>query len=146
MKRRFVVGAAVVVALVGIGYGVHAWLYSLAHVTTDDAYVEGSVTILSAKIPGYVVDLLIDDNRPVKGGDLLLRIEIRNIAPRASAGTLRHMPLQPVGRAAGRICQINRIEVGNAVQISQIIRPLEILRIEGIAAGKIRQGLGRRPA
>jgi len=77
MKRRFVIGAAVVVALVGIGYGVHAWLYSLAHVTTDDAYVEGSVTILSAKIPGYVVDLLIDDNRPVKGGDLLLRIDPR---------------------------------------------------------------------
>ena len=78
MKRRFVIGAAVVVALVGIGYGVHAWLYSLAHVTTDDAYVEGSVTILSAKIPGYVVDLLIDDNRPVKGGDLLLRIDPRD--------------------------------------------------------------------
>ncbi len=78
MRRRLLAGLAVLVALVAIGYGVHAWLYSLAHVSTDDAYVEGTVATLSAKVVGYVVELLVDDNRPVKAGDLLLRIDPRD--------------------------------------------------------------------
>jgi len=82
MRRRVLVGVAAVVALFAIGYGVRAWLYSLAHVSTDDAYVEGTVAILSAKVPGYVVDLLVEDNRPVKAGDLVLRIDPRDYVAR----------------------------------------------------------------
>ena len=82
MRRRILTGLAAVVALVAIAYGVHAWLYSLAHVTTDDAYVEGTVAPLAAKVVGYVVDLYVDDNQSVKAGDLLLRIDPRDYAAR----------------------------------------------------------------
>jgi hypothetical protein len=56
---------------------------------------------------------------------------------RRSDRTLRHVPLQPVGRAAGAIRQKDRIEVGNAILIGEIVRPFEILRIERVAAGQI---------
>ena len=78
MNRRLLTMLAAVVALAAIGYGVHAWLYSLANVTTDDAYVEGSLATLSAKVAGHVVELLVDDNQPVKAGELLLRIDPRD--------------------------------------------------------------------
>ena len=76
--RRLITGLAVLGALVAIGYGIHAWVFSLAHVSTDDAYVEGAVTTVSAKVAGHVVELLVDDNKPVKAKELLLRIDRRD--------------------------------------------------------------------
>jgi membrane fusion protein, multidrug efflux system len=82
MRRRLLTGLAVLVALSGIGYGIHAWVYSLSHVTTDDAYVESTVAPLSAKVAGHVVDLRVDDNQAVKSGEILLRIDPRDYEAR----------------------------------------------------------------
>jgi len=77
-RRRLVTAVAILGALAAIGYGIHAWLFSLAHVSTDDAYVEGTVAMLSAKVVGHVVELQITDNKQVKAKDLLLRIDPRD--------------------------------------------------------------------
>lgn len=45
---------------------------------TDNAYVQGDITAVSAKVAGYVVEVLIDDNTPVKSGDVLFRIDNRD--------------------------------------------------------------------
>jgi membrane fusion protein (multidrug efflux system) len=42
---------------------------------TDDAYVRGDITPLSAQIEGYVRRVPVDDFRRVKGGELLVEIE-----------------------------------------------------------------------
>src|SRR5262249_57497214 len=75
MRRRLLVGFAVVVALVGIGWGLSAWIHAQSHVTTDDAYVESAIAPLAAKVAGHVVTLDIVDNQAVKAGQLLLRID-----------------------------------------------------------------------
>ena len=82
MKRRLLTAVAVIVGLAAIAYGVHAWMFSLAHVSTDDAYVDGTVAPLSAKVVGHVVELGVDDNQSVKAGDLLLRIDARDYEAR----------------------------------------------------------------
>jgi membrane fusion protein (multidrug efflux system) len=79
-RRLLVTAVAVLAALAAIGYGIHAWLYSIGHVSTDDAYVEGTVATLSAKVVGHVVELRISDNKQVKANDLLLRIDPRDYA------------------------------------------------------------------
>jgi len=66
------------VALAALGYGGRAWYYSLRYVSTDDAYVEGTFTPVSAKVSGHVATLLVGDNQSVKQGDLLLRIDPRD--------------------------------------------------------------------
>src|ERR1700728_2855915 len=43
--------------------------------TTDDAFITGNVAYISARVPGPVVRLLIDDNQRVKTGDPLLEID-----------------------------------------------------------------------
>jgi membrane fusion protein (multidrug efflux system) len=78
MSRRLLIALAVVVALAALGYGVYAWYYALTYVWTDDAYVEGTISPISAKVAGHVVELLFADNQPVKRGDLLLRIDPRD--------------------------------------------------------------------
>ena len=78
MNRRLLTALAGLIVLGGIGYGIHAWVYSLHHVTTDDAYVESTISPLSAKVAGHVAELRVDDNQSVKAGDLLLRIDPRD--------------------------------------------------------------------
>src|SRR5262249_34789316 len=78
MKRRLLVALAGLVVLAGIGYGVHAWIYSIRHATPDDAYVETIIVPLAAKVAGHVALMRVDDNQSVKAGDLLLRIDPRD--------------------------------------------------------------------
>jgi len=75
VRRKFFIGLAVLVGLAAVGYGLHAWNFSATHVWTDDAYVEGTISPVSAKVAGHVTELLVNDNQPVRKGDLLLRID-----------------------------------------------------------------------
>ena len=46
--------------------------------TTDDAYVKADSTIISPKVSGYIAQVLVGDNQPVKAGQLLARIDDRD--------------------------------------------------------------------
>src|SRR5271154_70168 len=54
-----------------------AWYIFTGRVTTDDAQVDCHITAVAPQVPGYVVNLLINDNTPVKEGDLLVQIDPR---------------------------------------------------------------------
>jgi membrane fusion protein (multidrug efflux system) len=46
--------------------------------STDDAYVKADSTIVSPKVSGYIAEVLVGDNQPVKSGQLLARIDDRD--------------------------------------------------------------------
>jgi membrane fusion protein, multidrug efflux system len=46
--------------------------------STDDAYVGGEITMLSAKVAGFIQTVTVVDNQAVKAGDLLLKLEDRD--------------------------------------------------------------------
>jgi membrane fusion protein (multidrug efflux system) len=46
--------------------------------STDDAYVKADSTIISPKVSGYIAEVLVGDNQPVKAGQLLARIDDRD--------------------------------------------------------------------
>ena len=54
-----------------------AWYIFAGRVSTDDAQVDCHITAVAPTVPGYVVQLLINDNTPVKQGDLLVQIDAR---------------------------------------------------------------------
>ncbi|WP_191833456.1 HlyD family secretion protein [Pseudomonas fluorescens] len=60
------------------GYASHWWLTSRFIEGTDDAYVGADVTIISAKVPGYISEVTVLDNQFVKAGDVLARIDVRD--------------------------------------------------------------------
>src|SRR5262245_60913670 len=52
------------------------WLRTaLSTVSTDDAYVNGHVTFVAARVPGQVTKVLVDDNNRVRTGDLLVQLD-----------------------------------------------------------------------
>jgi membrane fusion protein (multidrug efflux system) len=71
-KPLIILGAVVALAAI-IAFFI--WFAHRNQVSTDDAYTDGNVITMAPKVSGYVVELLIDDNSPVRKGDLLLRIE-----------------------------------------------------------------------
>ncbi len=66
-------GPVVVLALV-------AWFVLTAgrYQSTDDAYVQAARTAVSASISGRIVDLQVQDNQPVKAGQVLFRLDDRD--------------------------------------------------------------------
>jgi membrane fusion protein (multidrug efflux system) len=46
--------------------------------STDDAYVKADSTIVAPKVSGYVAEVLVADNEPVKAGQALGRIDDRD--------------------------------------------------------------------
>lgn len=51
------------------------WITTALSTSTGDAYVTGDVVPISPKISGYLVEVNIRDNQPVKAGDVLFRID-----------------------------------------------------------------------
>jgi membrane fusion protein, multidrug efflux system len=77
-KRRKTLVRAIVllIALVLLAAGsYYAWMYFSAYESTDDAQVDGNINAISARISGYVLDVPTDNERYVKAGEVLARID-----------------------------------------------------------------------
>lgn len=46
--------------------------------STDDAYVGGNVTVMAPKVSGFIDQILVEDNQPVKAGQVLVRLDSRD--------------------------------------------------------------------
>ncbi len=71
-KAFLIVGAVIAVGLIA-GYFYSS--YRRTHVTTDDAFIDGNIHTIAAKINGTVKAVLVNDNQAVKKGDLLVEID-----------------------------------------------------------------------
>ena len=68
------------VALVGVLIVLYAWRlppFSSAIVSTENALVRGQVTLIGTQLPGYVVDVKVQDFQNVTKGELLAQIDDR---------------------------------------------------------------------
>src|SRR5262245_41969609 len=74
-KRRwsmFLAGGLLLLLLIeGVPWLVTAW----TSVSTDDAYVNGHLTLVTPRVAGQVVRVLVDDNNRVQHGDLLVQLD-----------------------------------------------------------------------
>jgi membrane fusion protein (multidrug efflux system) len=71
-RLLFAGGVAVLVALVTL------LAYYHNRESTDDAQVDGHITPMASKIYGRVAQVLVDDNQPVKAGQVLVKIDPRD--------------------------------------------------------------------
>jgi len=78
MRRLGGLTAAVIAAVALSYYGWRYWTVGRFEESTDDAYVQADSTIVAPKVSGYVSEVLVDDNQPVKAGQLLARIDDRD--------------------------------------------------------------------
>ncbi len=72
-KWPWLVGLVAIVAAVVAGV---PWvIQTLNTVSTDDAYVNGHVTMVAPRVSGQVLRVLVDDNNIVHKGDLLVELD-----------------------------------------------------------------------
>ena len=73
VRRLLLIGGVVLIAiLVGL------FLYYHNRESTDDAQVDGHITPIASKIYGRVAQVLVNDNQPVKAGQVLVKIDPRD--------------------------------------------------------------------
>ncbi len=62
--------------------------YARTHVSTDDAFVEGSVHMIAPRVAGTVSQILVSDNQRVESGQLLVKLDpepLQNAVDEAAA-------------------------------------------------------------
>lgn len=77
-------GLAMIVGIIAVGaagiwYGADWWRYGRFIETTDDAYVGGNVTTIAPYVSGFVSDVMVADNQHVQAGQLLIRLDRRDL-------------------------------------------------------------------
>ena len=73
VRRLLLIGGVVLIAiLVGL------FLFYHNRESTDDAQVDGHITPIASKIYGRVAQVLVNDNQPVKAGQVLVKIDPRD--------------------------------------------------------------------
>ena len=77
LVRTVLLFAIFLLVLAGAYY---AWKYFSAYESTDDAQVDGHINAISARINGYVSEVLVEDEQYVKAGDVLVRIDPKDYA------------------------------------------------------------------
>ena len=68
-----------VALLVGIVYGIKTVIFYAHHAVTDDAQVDSHIAPMLPKVSGYVTAVLVDDNQRVQAGQVLVRIDDRDL-------------------------------------------------------------------
>src|ERR1700691_2871879 len=75
-RRKMLLGAFAVLVLAGaLWFGIPWVQTTLNTVSTDDAYVNGHVTFVAARVKGQVSRVLVDDNYRVGKGDRLVELD-----------------------------------------------------------------------
>lgn len=72
-KPHLLLSILIILSMLGSVY--YYFHYKKTHITTDNAYIEGRIYIISSKVPGTIKAIYVEDNRLVKKGDLLLEID-----------------------------------------------------------------------
>jgi membrane fusion protein (multidrug efflux system) len=77
--RQVLLAGALSLGVIAAGaYGVEWWSVGRFIESTDDAYVGGDVTAIAPHVPGFVAQVLVEDNQRVKKGELLVRLDNRD--------------------------------------------------------------------
>jgi len=72
-KKAFAIVSVIVVISLIATYFYSS--YRKTHVTTDDAFIDGNIHTIAAKINGTVKSVNVTDNQPVKKGNLLIELD-----------------------------------------------------------------------
>jgi len=74
-RRPWRIAIGILVIGLALLLGIPWLLHTLNTVSTDDAYVNGYVTFVAARVSGQVARVLVDDNNRVKNGDVLVELD-----------------------------------------------------------------------
>jgi membrane fusion protein (multidrug efflux system) len=79
LRKRAILVVALLLALGGAGrFGWHWWTHGRFEETTDNAFLQADKVVVAPKVGGFVAEVFVADNQPVKIGQVLARIDDRD--------------------------------------------------------------------
>jgi membrane fusion protein (multidrug efflux system) len=100
-SRAFLVLAILILVVVG---GIAVYSFATANREgTDDAVVEADVVAVTARVPGLVSALMVQDNQMVKAGDTILQLDTADLTARVAQARAELLTAQ--AQAAGAHAQ-----------------------------------------
>ena len=144
VRLGVLIAAGVIVVLFATQWD--RWVGLAVRQVTDDAYVRGDITPLSAKVEGYVRRVAVDDFERVKEGDLLVEIDDDDYRARTAQAEADLLGAKAAienlkARKAAQHAQVAEAE--DAIKATQA--DVERTRLEAAAAHLARDHL-RHPA
>jgi membrane fusion protein (multidrug efflux system) len=95
--RRLLFGGGIVLLAAVIGL----FLYYRNRESTDDAQVDGHITQISSKVYGRVGEVLVNDNQQVKAGQLLVKLDPRDLQAAADQAQAQLALAETEAQSAG---------------------------------------------
>ncbi|MBI2490499.1 MAG: biotin/lipoyl-binding protein [Candidatus Rokubacteria bacterium] len=142
---RLLAAAGVLAGLASLAYGGWVWHWAVTYVWTDDAYVEGTISPISAKVAGHVTELLVRDNQAVRQGDLLLRIDRRDFQAKADQARAAVATAEANLRAARSDVPLTRETTRAQVDQSRAGVESSVVGVRG-SESAVEEGRARREA
>jgi membrane fusion protein (multidrug efflux system) len=87
MRKRIILVLLPLLLLAGLYGGWNWWRVWRYQQSTDDAYIQSDITLISPKIEGYIKDVRVQDNQQVKAGDVLFMIDDSDYAAKVAQAT-----------------------------------------------------------
>ena len=140
-RKRKAIGLFLLVLAATVIAGFAYWRYRQTHVSTDDAYIDGRIHLISARVQGTVAEVRVRDNQPVRAGDPLLLIDPEPFAVRESGAA------SAVTAGAGDVAAARADLVAARSDVTAAIKDLEGAKAQlaqlsaGIEAARARTSL-----
>lgn len=107
-RRRRPLIILVLLLSAGVITGGYFWYQHQVKISTDDAFVTSRIHRISARVPGHVVRILVEDNQVVKQGDLLVQLDPDSY--RAKVEKARAVLRQAENETSGDYARVNAAE------------------------------------
>ncbi len=130
MRRGLVVMALGVVAVAAITWAAWTWFVGRHSIFTDDAYVDGTIAPVSAKVGGQVIEVLVRDNQAVKEGEVVARLDSRDYRTRVDQAQAAVVIAERRWKAAAARVGLGReMEAGQRTQARAAAMRAEAARV-----------------
>jgi membrane fusion protein (multidrug efflux system) len=84
MRKSAALLVVAIVLVLGVGLGWRWWTTWRFQQSTDDAYVQSDITVISPKLEGYIKEVRFEDNQAVAAGQVLFVIDDRDFAAKVA--------------------------------------------------------------
>jgi membrane fusion protein (multidrug efflux system) len=138
-----------IVVIAAVTWGVREYLWGLHHESTDNAQLDGHITVIAPQVQAFVSRVLVDDNQHVKAGDTLVVLDDRDLKVRlqqaeadlanaaAAAGNERRGGQARSQLAWSRAQQASAQAAVASADANYKKAAADLERIRGLAANKI---------
>ena len=138
MRRWIKAGLVSAAAVLGTaalgGFGYHYWSVARFLESTNDAYVRADSTTIAPKISGYIAEVLVEDNQPVVAGQVLARIDPRDLQTALDQAT---------ADVANAQAEIDNLQAEIALQQSMIAQAQATIAADQAAVAYAKQDVDR---